>query len=229
MFQALIIVSALAVFLLLSFHRYYATRGDAATNLLLAALLKNYTSWLRRSAGAMLRKMGSRAWWLEQYKRLPFHARQGLDRWVFILFYVSFLYLGASGLFFALFVPRGLYGYPLLLHVTAGGVFSACLTVIVITRARNYVEIPRPLVLDVSLFDPRRLGITADRVRYAAFWVFVTAGLMLTLSAVVPMLSAVRYSGQKLMFGLHRYSGLAAVLAAAVFGELEFFLKLREK
>jgi len=229
MFQVLTIVSALAVFLLLSFHRYYAGRAEASANLLLAAMLGGYAAWLRRSAGAVLKKAATGQWWFEQFRRLPVHTSRGVDKWVFILFYASFLYLGASGFFFALFVPRGLYGYPLLLHVTAGGVFSACLTAIVITRGRHYVEVPKPVVLDISLLDPRRLGITATRVRYAAFWVFVIAGLLLTLSAFVPMLSVVRYSGQKLMFGLHRYSALAAVLAAAVFGELELFLKPRER
>lgn len=229
MFQALTILSALVVFLLLSFHRYYATRAAASANLLLAALLKGYAAWLRRSAGALLRKTASSEWRLEQFRRLPFHTSLGLEKWVFMLFYASFLYLGLSGFFFALFVPRGLYGYPLLLHVTAGGVFSACLTALVITRGRHYVEVPKPVVLDISLLDPRRLGITAARVRYAAFWVFVIAGLLLTLSALVPMLSVVRYSGQKLMFGLHRYSALAAALAAAVFGDLELFLKPRER
>lgn len=227
MFQAVTIISALVVFLLLSFHRYYATHAAASANLLLAVLFKGYAAWLRRSAGAVLRKTASGQWWLEQSRRLPSHTSRGLEKWMFILFYASFLYLSASGFFFALFVPRGLYGYPLLLHVTAGGVFSACLTAIVVTRGRHYVEVPRPVVLDISLLDPRRLGITAARVSYAAFWVFVIAGLLLTVSALVPMLSVVRYSGQKLMFSLHRYSALAAALTAAVFGDLELFLKPR--
>ena len=44
-----------------------------------------------------------------------------------ICFYGSFLYLAASGFFFAIFIPRGLFGYPLVGHVMAGGLFAVCL------------------------------------------------------------------------------------------------------
>lgn len=230
MFTMITIVCAVAVFILLTFHRFWATNEQAAKNLVFSRLLGTYINWLKARTAACWRNRSRWTWsgCLAFIKSLPVWSFRMFEKWLFLLFYLSFLYLAASGIFFALFITRGMYGYPLLMHVAAGGIFAICLTIIVITKARDYIEMPRPLVLDISLFDPRRLGITTLRAEYAAFWVLVAAGFLLIVSTVVPMMPFTAYGGQKLMLEIHRYSALAAVVAAVVFADLEFFMRGRK-
>lgn len=228
MYTAITFLSALLLFFLLTFHRFWATNEQAGKNLVITSLLRTYARWIKAGTAAVCG--GKKPWkspegCLAVIRKMPVWGFPVFERWLFLLFYLSFLYLAASGLFFALFIPRGMSGYPLLLHVAAGALFAICLTVIVITRAKNYIEMPKPLVLDISLFDPRRLGITSIRGQYAAFWVLVIAGFFLLLSALLPMMPFLRYDGQKLFFGVHRYSALVSILAAATFADLEFYLK----
>jgi hypothetical protein len=149
--------------------------------------------------------------------------KPALEKWLYVSLYASFLYLAASGFFFALFVPRGLYGYPLLGHVVAGGLFAVTLTALVLFKGRDFVSVPKPARLSLELLDPRKMGITAARVKLWAFWLFALAGSLLTLSALLPMLPLLRTAGQRVLFDLHRTSALGAVAAAMVFAALELF------
>jgi hypothetical protein len=140
-----------------------------------------------------------------------------------VCFYGSFLYLAASGFFFAIFIPRGLFGYPLVGHVMAGGLFAVCLTIIVLFKGRNFISVPKPASLSLTLIDPRKMGITPARVKIWAFWLFALAGILLAVSAVLPMLPLLRTPGQEFMFEFHRYSAILSALAAMVFAGLELF------
>jgi hypothetical protein len=97
------------------------------------------------------------------------------------------------------------------------------LTVLVLFKGRNFIAAPRPARLTPELFDPRRMGITAARVKLWAFWLFVAAGFLLTVSALLPMLPLLRTAGQKFMFEFHRYGALVSAAAAVVFCGLEIF------
>jgi hypothetical protein len=160
---------------------------------------------------------------------LPIWGKPPLEKWLYVSLYASFLYLAASGFFFAVFVPRGLYGYPLLGHVMAGGLFAVTLTALVLFKGRDFVSVPKPALLSLALLDPRKMGITAARVKLWAFWLFVLAGSLLTLSALLPMLPLLRTAGQKVLFAVHRYGALAAVTAATVYAGLELFERDRVK
>ncbi len=218
--------STAAVILGLTLHRFMATGRDAPKKPVPAFLSKGYRAWMIESSirnfkGTSLSK------WRSSVERLGFWRYPDLEKWLFVAFYASFAYLAASGFFFAFFIPRGLYGYPLLLHVVAGAVFAVSLSGIVLLRARNYdvsmISLPK---LDLAELTPERLGFTEANVQKAAFWVFALSGFLLTASALFPMLRVFRTTGQTLMFELHRYSALAAVLSGAVFVDLE---SLRDK
>jgi hypothetical protein len=71
------------------------------------------------------------------------------------------------------------------------------------------------------------MGITPARVKLWTFWLFVLAGFLLTLSALLPMLPLLRTPGQRFMFEFHRYGAIASALAAMVFAGLELFSSLR--
>ncbi len=220
-FTIITVLGLAGAFLGLAFHRFWTTREEAGATILYAELVKKYAAWLILRTLQSARKASPKAWW-DYVRVLPFWRFPNLEKWLFVCFYGSFVYLAASGFFFAIFIPRGLYGYPLVGHVMAGGLFAACLTLIIIFKARNFISIPKPLTLRPALLDPRKMGITAVRVRLAAFWLFVLAGFLLTLSALLPMLPFLRTAGQKFMFEFHRYSALASLVAAMIFAGLEF-------
>jgi len=221
MWFTIITVLALAgAFLGLAFHRFWTTREEAGATILYAELVKKYAAWLALRTLQSARKASPKAWW-DYVRALPLWRLPNLEKWLFVCFYGSFVYLAASGFFFAIFIPRGLYGYPLVGHVMAGGLFAACLTLIIIFKARNFISIPRPVNLSLTLLDPRKMGITTARVKVAVFWIFVLAGFLLTMSALLPMLPFLPTVGQKFMFEFHRHSALASVLAAMVFVGLE--------
>ena len=220
MWFTIITVLALAgAFLGLAFHRFWTTR-EARSTILYVEIFKKYLAWLALRTIQSAREASPKTWW-GFVMGLPMWRLPNLEKWLFFCFYGSFVYLATSGFFFAIFIPRGIFGYPLVGHVMAGGLFAACLTLIVIFKARNFILIPKTLTLSPALLDPRKMGITAARVRLAAFWLFVLAGFLLTLSALLPMLPFLRTAGQKFMFGFHRYSALASLVAAMIFAGLE--------
>ena len=217
------LVSAAAVILGLSLHRFVSAGGEAPKRIFAALFSKEYRTWMigrtiESAKGISLSK------WRAALESPAFWKYPDLEKWLFIAFYGSFAYLAASGFVFACLVPRGLYGYPLLFHVMAGALFAVSLAAIVLLRAKDYTLImsPLPTLTPVDL-TPERLGITPANAQKAAFWIFAFSGFLLTASALFPMLRVFRTPGQKLMFELHRYSALAAVLSGAVFAALESF------
>ena len=222
LFTIIVFLSAIGVFAGLAFHHFWTTREEARSTVIYVEIFKKYLAWLALRTIQSARKVSPKAWW-DYVKALSLWRLPDLEKWILIGFYGSFVYLAASGFFFAVFIPRGLYGFPLVGHVMAGGLFAACLAVIVIFKGRNFISVPKPVNLSLALLDPRKMGITAARVKFAAFWLFVLTGFLLALTALLPMLPLLRTAGQKLMFEFHRYGALASVLAAMVFVGLELF------
>ena len=215
-----------ATFLGIAFHRFRTSREEAKSTILYAEIAKKFFAWLALRTVQMSRQASPRAWW-DYVKGLPLWREPVLEKWLYVCFYGSFLYLAASGFFFAIFIPRGLFGYPLVAHVMAGALFAVCLTIIVLFKGRHFITVPKPASLSLVLLDIRKMGITPARVRLWAFWVFAVAGFLLTLSALLPMLPLLRTGGQRFMFEFHRYSALVSAVAAMVFVGLELFERSR--
>jgi hypothetical protein len=211
-------------FLGLAFHRFWTTREEARSTILYAEIFKKYLAWLALRTVQISRKASPRAWW-KYTKAMPLWRWPVLEKWLHIGFYASFLYLAASGFFFGIFIPRGLFGFPLVGHVMAGALFAVSLTVLVVFKGRDFISVPKPASLSLMLLDPRKMGITAARVKLWAFWLFVLAGFLLIVSALLPMLPLLRTAGQRFMFEFHRYSALLAAVTAMVFAGLELFDK----
>jgi hypothetical protein len=222
MFTIIVFLSVIGVVAGLTLHRFWTTREKAGATILYAELFKKYAAWLVLGTIRSAHKASPKAWW-QYIKTLPLWRLPILEKWLYIGFYGSFAYLAASGFFFAIFVPRGLYGFPLVGHVMAGGLFAACLALIVIFKGRNFISVPKPVNLSLALLDPRKMGITAARVKLAAFWLFALTGFLLALTALLPMMPLLRTAGQKFMFEFHRYGALASLMAALVFVGLELF------
>ena len=222
LFIVITVLVLAATFLGLAFHRFWTTRPEAKSTILYAEIVRMFFAWLALRAVQMRRRASPQAWWAS-IKGLPLWREPVLEKWLFVCFYGSFLYLAASGFFFGIFIPRGLFGYPLVAHVMAGGLFAVCLTVVVLFKGRDFITVPKPASLSLALLDPRKMGITPARVKLWAFWLFAAAGFLLTLSALVPMLPLLRTAGQKFMFEFHRYSALLSAAAAMVFAGLALF------
>jgi hypothetical protein len=220
------LLAVAATVLGLAFHRFWTSREEARSTILYAEIIRKFFAWLALRTVQMSRKASPEAWWA-YVKNLPLWRAPVLEKWLYIGFYGSFLCLAVSGFLFAVFIPRGLFGYPLVGHVMAGGLFAVCLVVIVLFKGRDFITVPKPAHLSLTLFDPRKLGLTPARVRLWAFWLFAAAGFLLTVSAVLPMLPLLRTAGQRFMFEFHRYSALLATVAAMVFAGLELFSRQR--
>lgn len=211
-----------ATFLGIAFHRFWTSREEAKSTILYAEIVKKFFAWLALRTLQMSRQASPKAWWAYA-KGLPLWREPVLEKWLDIGLYGSFLYLAASGFFFGIFIPRGLFGYPLVVHVMTGGLFAVCLTIVVLFKGRHFISVPNPASLSTALLDIRKMGITPARVRLWAFWLFAAAGFLLTLSALVPMLPLLPTGGQRFVFELHRYSALVSAVAAIVFAGLELF------
>ncbi len=203
----------------LSFHRYLIGRPGTKRSLLYGELFKGWVLWLRGQVRLAARRDAPAAWlaWLRGQKvwRMP-----PVERGVFIVFYASFLTLAGTGLFFAVFIPRGLYGFPLLAHVTAGGLFAVSLAVIVLLRGKDYLITTARFGVETQALDPRNWGVTVPVLLRILFWLVVLGGFTVTVSAVVPMLPLLHTPGQKLMLETHRYGALASAAAAILFADL---------
>jgi len=138
-------------------------------------------------------------------------------RWVAAGLGASFAYLAATGLFFAIFTRRGMFGLALLLHVVAGGLFAACLAAFAILRAKDNVAGPESFVIDRFTLRTLPKSLPPELIRPVLFWAFVAAGFALTLTALGSMLRFFSFDAQLAMIDVHRWSALAATLAVIAF------------
>ncbi len=141
--------------------------------------------------------------WIRLYGWVKTWAVQfypGWRSWVFFSLILSFLFLSISGFLFALIVPRGLYGLPLLLHVAAGGIFAICLSMVVVWRAREYtLDVVLPILLKVM------------------FWTFVVSGLGLIFTSLSSMISFLSMTVQIGMIRWHRLFAFVSLASVSVF------------
>jgi len=226
MFTAVSLVLLAVVGLALSLHRFWHGCPESRKNLVAAEVGRAYLRWLGGEFRLAARRDAPRAW-LAWAKGLKVWHLPVVEKWVFLVFYGSFIYLAASGLVFAFFVPRGLYGIPLLLHVIVGGLFGVSLTLIILVKGKDYLLSPRRFSLDLQALDPRSWSVTVAMLQRTLFWLFAAAGLLLILTALLSMLPWLSTPGQRLVFNIHRYSALASVLAALAFADLALFTARR--
>jgi cytochrome b subunit of formate dehydrogenase len=169
--------------------------------------LKAYFSWLFKSIPGFFKTSWSKRC-RDCWKKWIVHPYPKNVRWIFICLFCSFFYLAASGFLFALLFPRRLYGFPLMLHVCAGGVFAVSLALALVLRARSYVFSPEEEKIE------KNSSSTRSRI---CFWLFIGAGLLLIVTALVMMLPLFSLKVQIDLFEVHRYSALIAVLVAVTF------------
>ncbi|MGB9894138.1 MAG: hypothetical protein ACPLRA_06955 [Candidatus Saccharicenans sp.] len=146
---------------------------------------------------------------------------KGWTVWVFYALGLSYIYLALSGFLFAWFIPRGLFGFPLLLHVAAGALFAVSLTFILFLKGRDYFleeNLASSQGESQRLFYCPGVGKSFPKIylQIAAFWCFILAGFFLIASTLGSMLPFFNYPAQIFFFNVHRWSALVSVLAACL-------------
>jgi len=146
----------------------------------------------------------------------------GWTKWIFAGFGLSLAYLAASGLFYALFIPRGMSGFPLLGHMGFGGLFALTLAALLLWRGRAYV----PDRCETEVFEafacPIFKNLSKSLLRKILFWALAFFGFALIASALGSMLPLFVFDAQRAFIGVHRYAALGLVLTAVVFIDLTF-------
>ena len=136
----------------------------------------------------------------------------GWRKWIFVALVVSFGYCAASGFFFAVFVPRGMFGIPLLCHVMAGGLFAVSLAAALILRAGAFRPDAGEPGSGKGEFCPVLKNLSKKGILITLFWMSAAAGLCLIVTALASMLPYFHYRAQMPLLEFHRYGALAALL-----------------
>jgi len=214
-FRLISVVSLLGLAVRLTYLRFKhdTVSAGAQTGSLSRAA---YFRWLSHGLAAIFRPAGWR-WLRATYSYCCTVYPPPMLKWIFVGLSASLIYLAVSGFAFAIFSPRGLFGIPLLLHVVAGGVFAVSLAADVIFRAKEYsslIEVftsgGRPMGYLLGLFSrPLRQSLL--------YWIFVISGLALVSTALFSMLPYFSFRTQLGLAATHRWSALAAALAAIAF------------
>lgn len=180
-----------------------------------------YGKWLRRRGAAVLKDhvpAKTMAW----FNTWTGSRYPGRLKWVFAAFLLSFLGLAASGFFFAVFIPRGMYGWPLVGHVGLGGLYAAGLAFILVWRTRDY-RFDRDEEAAFEAFAcPMIKNVSKAFVRKILYWGFALFGLLIILTALLSMLPVLPAEAQKTLAGIHKYSALASILLAGLFADITF-------
>jgi hypothetical protein len=180
-----------------------------------------YLGWLF----AQIKKIASpggvaKLWaWFEDFTSRYY---PGWMKWIFAAVAASFLYLAASGFFFAVFVPRGMFGFPLVAHVSLGGVFAVGLAFIVLWRARDYAFDKKEEDILGCFACPWFKNLSRALVVKVLFWTNALAGLLIIVSALFSMLPVLPATAQIPLLELHRYSALVSALTLIVFVDARF-------
>jgi hypothetical protein len=146
----------------------------------------------------------------------------GWTKWLFAAFALSFLYLAASGFFFAVFIARGIYGFLLIGHVVLGGLFAVLVAGLLLWRARDYRFDAREEAAFERFSCLIFKNVSKAFVRKILFWVFAFFGFLIILTALLSMLPILPADAQQTLILIHKYSALAALLAAIVFVDITF-------
>ncbi len=222
--MAVFIVIAAVSILAVLFRRTYLRFAAAGSEGGLPA--KAYGAWLRGRAKTVFTKGSWKkaksvfsAWTRDHYP--------GRLKWIFIGLGASVAYLAASGLFFAVFIPRGMFGYPLLAHVVAGGLFALSLAAALLWRGRAY----RFDKEEEALFERFTRSFFKNPpqplLRKILFWGLAFFGIVEISTALGSMLPLFTFEAQQVMIVVHRYGALAIVLTAVLFIDITFVPRRR--
>jgi hypothetical protein len=187
---------------------------------------RTYGSWL----GAKARALFAAGPWKTARKVLAEWIAAhypSWTKWILIALLASFLYQALAGIFFEVFVARGLFGLPLIGHMIGGGLFAASLAALLLARGRAYrLDEDEPVLFDSGLRPVPRAAAGAFTTKIV-FWVFAAFGLVQTATAVGSMLPVFTFATQETLLTIHRLSALGLAVMAAIFADRVFIPRYR--
>jgi cytochrome b subunit of formate dehydrogenase len=144
-----------------------------------------------------------------------------LKKLLYLLAMLCVVVLGVTGFYPVLVLDKHISGYLLMIHVTAGGVFAVCLTLLAFTYAQShrFNENDWPWLTGVvrrELQKPKLLPENSDLLRKLCFWLLIIVALPVMLSVVLSMFPLFGTAGQLLLADTHRYSTLAFAAVAII-------------
>ena len=158
---------------------------------------------------------------------------------VYLLALLCFVILAVTGFYPALILGKPLSGYLLMLHVTAAGVFAACLAALAVMWAHNcrlhknywpwLQKILQRQAIDKPPQGVPRTAIEDDELaRKICFWIITLSALPLILSAVLSMFPFFGTDIQELLLSTHRYAALLLALVVIVHTYLIIRAQMKE-
>ncbi|MHC4664532.1 MAG: cytochrome b/b6 domain-containing protein [Planctomycetota bacterium] len=140
---------------------------------------------------------------------------------LYLLAMLCVLVLAVTGFYPVLILGKHISGYLLMIHVTAGGVFAACLALLALAFAHShrFNENDWPWLTSLvrrELQKPKVLPEDSDLLRKLCFWLLIILALLLMLSVVLSMFPLLGTVGQLLLADTHRYSTLAFAAVAII-------------
>jgi hypothetical protein len=180
-----------------------------------------YFSWVRRRGNEFLSKKALGRGYRVLEKWAADHY-PGALRWILGTLVTTFLYQAASGFGSALFVPRGMFGFSLLVHVGLGGLFSVSLAATLFWRARDYWFDDGNSAAFEGFASLAFKKLSRTSFRRILFWAFGFFGFVQAATALGSMLPIFTFRAQLAMIMIHRYGALALLLTAIIFADLTF-------
>lgn len=226
MFALLTVLSLLALIVSVTYRKFLQNTGGIQ-ELSLAERIKRYPPHLAARLKKFFKSLNRkriRSFCSEKIVS----ENSGWMVWILYGLYGSSVYLILSGFLYALFVPRGIHGLPLLLHVVAGGVFAVCLPAAVYVKAKDHALCS----ILVSHKDgppggQSDLDVDGSFLRISIlFWLIAVSGLFLIVTALASMFRLFSLSTQIVLIAVHRYSALVGLLSSLAF--VHFSLEGRE-
>ena len=221
LFAIITILAVLGLLLRQTALRFRDSRGTAPNGAAPRFAWGPYGAWLAARTKAAFQIQTVQKTWTE-FESWTAKYYPGWTKWLFAAFVLSFLYLAASGFFFAVFIARGIYGLPLVGHVVLGGLFAILLAGMLLWRARDYRFDKQEEEAIEHFSFPVFKNVSKAFVRKTFFWIFALAGLLIILTALLSMLPILPADAQQTLILIHKYSALAALLAAIVFVDITF-------
>ncbi len=218
LFAVLTVVTLAGAAFQRTYTRYRAQTDPANWTVAHRIRRPSYPSWLTARLSRLFSLEGVAKLW-KWFLNWTARYYPGWMRWIFLAIGLSFLYLAASGFFYGVFVPRGMFGFPLVAHVALGAVFAFGLAFILLWRARDYAFDGGKKDDLGSFACPVFKSLPAALVAKILFWTQATAGLVIILSALFSMLPILPADAQGPLLEIHRYSALVSALAMIVFAD----------
>lgn len=201
----------------LTFARYRARPEDDK---------RTYERWL----GAKIRALFATDTWKTSRKVLADWIAAhypAWTKWIFFALLASFLYQAAAGIFFEIFIARGLFGLPLIGHMIGGGLFAVSLAALLLWRGRAYrLDEDEPRLFDARL-RPRPRAAAGAFLTKIVFWTFAGFGFIQVATAVGSMLPVFTFATQETLLTIHRSSALGLIVTAAFFADRVFVPRRR--